>query len=566
MYMRRHKIITFLLLYFYTTSTCVSAQTLPGSADPSRFDERFNIVTPENDETIVAPEMLIIDETIPEAQQTGFVLKDVTISGVTVFNKSDMNVMIDEYIGREVDFTVLNHLTSRITNFYRHNGYFLSKAVIPAQTISDGNVRIHVIEGHVSQVIVNTNEPKIKKSRLIAETVARLEKDQALHGPTLERHILLLNEGAGVSMQSVLAPASDQTRPGQVDIILKPEPKKPWGALSYNNHGSKFVGPHQLIASYGIGGILNPFDSLIVQGTTSLPLQEVQYGALSYAFPINALGLTSTTSFSYSNSDPGYTLAPLEVESDSYTFETGLSYPIVRSRKENLKIGVDFSLRNNATEFLDEELIDDKTRTIKLNASYDVKDDEGHVTASTIVFHKGLEIFGSSENGAPTLSRAQGRVDYFKAEMTAARLQRLSSYFDFLGQVNAQYAPHPLLSVAEFGYGGASMGRAYDPSEITGDSGVSASAELRFHRKDVKENVIHTTPFVFYDIGKVWNHDRNEKPISASSAGIGTYFQFYDIPVSGSLQAALPLTKDVDNPVMGGVDGPRVLFEINVSF
>ncbi len=78
-------------------------------------------------------------------------------------------------------------------------------------------------------------------------------------------------------------------------------------------------------------------------------------------------------------------------------------------------------------------------------------------------------------------------------------------------------------------------------------------------------NQLSFVPFAFYDIGKVWNLDQNSAPISAASIGLGTYYQFKD-RLNGSFNVAFPLTKDIDTPIEGGADGPRVSCEINAHF
>lgn len=543
------------------------AVELPASADSSRFEKRFAKPLPGGEDAVIRPPQDDnITPDIPVAKE-GFILEGVRLSGVSAFPEHIFDGLISEYVSHSVDLGVLNHLAARITAYYRDQGYFLSKAIIPEQDIENGIVEIRVIEGYVSNVLIDDPQGLLVSDYwgITADTIAKIKALKPLYGPALERYILLLNEGAGVYVQSIMTAPSHPEEPGAVDITLRIERQAPDYILGYNNHGSRYIGPHQAEASFSVGHVLTSYDSLVFQVVSSLPLREMQFGSVAYSTAVNAEGLSFNTSLSYASSEPGATLEPLDVQSNTVSWEGGLSYPLIRSRRANLYISGGFKLHNSSTQFLDQELIDDKTRAAVLGLSADTQDSDGSVNSLSLTFSKGLDIFGATKTGSSLLSRQEGHSDFLKVEATASRLQSLSSAFDLYTNVRGQYAPHALLSSEEFGYGGDDMGRAYDPSEITGDKGVSTSFELRYRDLPPLQNTLFFTPFSFYDIGKVWNFDSGEKPLSAASAGIGCYVQTPG-GISGNITLAFPLTKDVSTPIMNGPDGPRILLEIRSSF
>ena len=545
------------------------AQTpiVPGSVDPSRLENRLLQPVPGVDGDIVPPKDTAIDKTIPEAAN-GFILKGVQLKGVSAFAQSYFNALVAEYVGRSVDLNTLNHLAARITQIYREEGYFLSRAVVPQQEVSNGIVTIQILEGHVNDVILDDPQNLLARDvlNIAQETATKIQRLSPLHGPSLERYILLLNDTQGISVSSVLSAPQKQGVAGAVDIILQFRKSPSSFNLGYNNYGSRFVGPHQASANYAYGGLGTMFETFNIQGTSTIPTNEVRFGALQYSLPLNEEGLKAEFSLSYSDSEPGFTLTPLDVEGDSTTFETKLSYPFIRTRGENLYMGAVFNLMNSATEFLDQELIDDKTRSLSLFTSYNTYDGWGGNNAVLFTISKGLDVFDATETGSAGLSRREGRSDYFTSKIDISRRQDFGQALQLFTSATAQYAPHPLLSSKEIGYGGTAYGRAYDPSEITGDQGVMAAVELRYNDLPSIEGLnAGLIPFAFYDIGKVWNHDQGGEPQSAASAGIGSYY-YVGNSVSGSLQVAYPLTRDVGTPIMNGENGPRILWSIDASF
>lgn len=558
----------FLMLWPHGKTFAQTAPILPGSADPARLQERLLAPQIDNEKKIIAPDELIIDETIPQTSD-GFTLKNIQLEDVTAFKTDHFDALIGQYIGLPVDINTLNHLTARITKIYRDKGYFLSRAITPQQEVENGIVTIKVIEGHVGQIIVDDPNALLKNDHMgiISKTVDKIKALSPLHGPTLERYILLLNDHMGITIQSILQAPQKPTESGRVDLVLRvlSNTYDPI-SLSYNNHGSRFVGPHQFTGTYQRGGLLSMFDRLIVQATTAIPVSELQFGSINYSTPLNEEGLTASFLASHSNSEPGLSLRDLEVEGDSTSFSASLIYPLLKTRKTNLIFGSSFKFTNTATEFLDQELIDDKIRSLSLFANYNTQDPWRGISDLNLSFSKGLDIFGSTKTGTNNLSRAQGRSDFFKAEINASRQQELTDGFQIINALSAQYAPHPLLSSEEFGYGGTGFGRAYDPSEITGDQGVATSVEVLYTDVDTIQDLnLKLVPFAFYDIGKVWNEDRGSKPISAASAGFGTYYNFKNY-MNGQLQVAYPLTKSVSTPIMNGANSPRILFSLNTSF
>src|SRR5262249_10428389 len=90
-------------------------------------------------------------------------------------------------------------------------------------------------------------------------------------------------------------------------------------------------------------------------------------------------------------------------------------------------------------------------------------------------------------------------------------------------------------------------GRAYDASEIVGDSGAAGKFELRFTEESASG--FGFTAYAFYEGGKVWRRlDASEtdtpKDESATSAGGGVRITLGS-HVSGYIEGAVPLDRDV---------------------
>ena len=158
------------------------------------------------------------------------------------------------------------------------------------------------------------------------------------------------------------------------------------------------------------------------------------------------------------------------------------------------------------------------------------------------------------------MTRAAGDPTFTKANIQLQRLQRVTGSVNLLLEGRGQLSNNPLLSSEEFGLGGMSSVRGYDPSETVGDDGIGGKIELQW-----------TTPakwaqiFGFLDSGTVWNQDAttsNAKRNSLTSTGIGARL---DLPmdVEAEIVAAQPMNRDIQTQ---SERDPQFFFSMNKKF
>jgi hemolysin activation/secretion protein len=274
---------------------------------------------------------------------------------------------------------------------------------------------------------------------------------------------------------------------------------------------------------------------------------KLKYGFASYEMPIGPDGGKLTLSADAEDSTPKEVyFIPLNLETSSQTGTIMYTYPFIRSRAQNLSVRAGLYGHDGKTKIFDVEDTKDRIRAFKLGATYDRADSWRGVNLVDVEFSQGIEGLGSSKNGDPMLSRVDGRVDFTKVTMYAARLQALTTRFSLLGAVTGQYAFNTLLSSELFSFGGEQFGRGYDPSELVGDDGIAGKVELRFTDTLPFSPSMTYSFYTFYDVGAVYYRsngdvDRSE---SGASAGIGlrlslgSYFSCFG-------ELAKPLTRDV---------------------
>ena len=518
--------------------------TIPPAAEPGQIER--SLLLPSTPRSVLRD--TVQDDGIRslplDTGELSLFLNAVVIEGSTVYTDEQLAYLYKEFLGVEIALAEVFRIAERITAKYRNDGYILSRAIVPPQTISDGRVRIRIIEGFINEVRI---EGEIGESQLLAAYAAKIRNSRPLSAKDMERYLLLLKDLPGISSEAVLSPAKDV--PGASDLLIIVSGKVIDGYARIDNRGTKFNGPGQLWfgANYNsLAGTHNRTSvRLVAAGTGGKELRNLE---IDHERQLGTEGRKLHLQFLQTNSEPGHTLRNLNIVSKSRLFRIGHSDPRIRSRSRNLSLHADLVIRDSETTIFGNRLSRDRVRFLSFGALYDSADKFGGINQVEVNVDQGLGFLGASREGTTDLSREKARFDFTKVRITASRLQRLGDRFSLLARFASQISLAKLPASEEFGVGGERCGRAYDVSEITGDHGACLLLEMRYgHNLDANTPVGYQF-YGFYDVGGVWRKDPGPLGKSAhlSSAGIGARFNFTE-QLSGSFEVAWPKTSEVDS-------------------
>lgn len=537
---------------------------LPSGADIDRAKplER-ELIAPKRDTGITkVPEVGPQSQPPEQAKSIKFVLKNVKVEGVTVYKGDELASIYNDDLGKTITLDKVWAIAYAITQRYRTDGYFLTRAYVPAQEVGDGRVVIRVVEGYISDV--EFANPEIAKSSIVQDIIGNITSERPTRIETLERQHLLLTDVPGLAnYQGTLVPIKGG-KEGAVKLVFSERKEAKRNAfINFDNYGSQYLGPQELSA--GWKGELIPMQATSVTGAVSVPTKELGAINATHTIPLTP-ELSLEMSAGYTRSEPGFRLEPQDIKSKAVNAGIGVNYQAIRQRRENLKLSAMLDARNSHSTILGTELSKDKIRAVRLKAAYDKTDNwQGYNIANVTLSH-GIGGLGASDANDLNLSRAGAKPDFTKLEIDLKRLQYIDADWGALLSLSGQKASGSLYSSEEFGYGGQTFGRAYDQSEVSGDDGVAAGIELRYQTLPSWQG-IGFTPYGFYDIGRAWNDNLGQKSvIDASSAGAGVRMN-HENGLSGTLQLAFPLTKNVDAPLYGqNGANPRLGVQFGYAF
>lgn len=542
------------------------AQQIPGSVDPSRLGTGTQLPSVPAAQA-PATETRSHDSgdiVIPGADQVTFVLDALVIEGMTAYPAGYFEQEYAGLRGRSVTLQQVIDVVNRINHIYRDDGYIFSRAFFPEQDITAGRVAVQIQEGNVRDVTLQT--PDARHQELLEPFLHKIRLLRPFNIHNFEHWILTMNNLPGARIRSVLRQAGDGT-PGGIDVVLLEDKEPGAGLIGIDNQGSRYAGPGQLSVSYDRPRIFSAYDQASIRLSSTIPYGEIRYGQIGYERPLMCVpGLSFTSQLGWGGTESGSDLDILDVKGYVRDLRVGLSYAAHLSRRSNWLLYLNFDMKNARSKISGDELYDDRLRVLRFSSAFQYVDDWQGVTLLSGEISKGLNIMGARETGSENLSRADGHSDFTKVSAQVSRLQALPRNLQLFGQLSSQYAFNPLLSAEEYGYGGVPSGRGYDPSELTGDHGFSATLELRYNGLQFQAPWA-AQPYVFVDFGKVW--DKGDAPanaISAISTGFGARVDYGDL-TSANFVVALPLTYAAGNPP-GYTNGeaPRFLFSLSRKF
>lgn len=545
------------------------AQSIPSTADPSRIFSKPSIETPNFDQ-LRGPSVRPQSVAAPPAgsESIKFVLRDLTVNGVTAYDDATIKKLYAPMIGKTISLADLYILSSQIQQTYFEDGYSFARVVLPEQEINSGKVRLDVIEGGVAAV--DTQNLNVN-SYLVQDAVQQIAAMRPLNVLKLERLLLVLNDfvdGDVVSVVSGLDQNDARRGDGLIKITLVQQTKKPLsGYARVNNHGSVFGGPGQV--ETGLSYIFAPanYTKASASMAAAIPFNDMKNIGVQGRTPIfGASGASLNGSYTRGWSEAGHTLDVFDIKGQTEIGSVGVTVPFLRQRDVDWNGFANFSVKNVDSDFLSTNLYRDRLRTLSIGTQYTKSDALSGVNFVGVTFTHGFDILGGRKTGSLELSRNEGRTDFFKTEGQFGRLQSLPYGFEFYGLAAFQWANTPLLSSEEFGYGGIERGRAYSPSELTGDRGASVTAEVRKNIRPQTYNIA-LQPFVTFEAGMVKNLDSTDRAIeSGTSVGAGVRVYAPD-GVSGEFIVSKPLTRNLENPPRyASEDGLQVLFSLQKNF
>ena len=456
-----------------------------------------------------------------------FFVERIQIDGSSELSPAEQASLTAPLAGRSIRLSELMGLADRISALYAERGYALAVALVPAQTVVDGVVRLKVIEGRIDQISVEfKSKLSISRAARIAETLRKRLRTVAQSGPVrtydLERSIVGIDDLGGISPSFIIRPS--KTVEGAADLLVVIDTQGLEVEASADDRLRPEFGSKQATVVLSANSLALIGDRLDLSYRRSRIDGAYDYRAIGYSAPIgNSLSRVHLNLSEAKTQAANGFLKALEFEGLERTARLGAQVPLYRTRARSLYLNLDLAALDSSSDLFGATLIKDRIRSVEAGFSYDWADRSGATSLLELSHVNGLTGLEATDSDYPLRSRSYGSAE---ASYLTARLYRyqplvgLGLTLDLAGQVVTH--GHSLWASAECSFGGPTYGRGFDTGLLGGDSCLKASLELS---KPFWASAFTFTPYIFVDGARVGQNGPLEygevREAIATSAGAG---------------------------------------------
>ena len=406
------------------------------------------------------------------AENPAFFVNEITLTGFALPDKEGkLQEILNSYSRRSVGMDELQALTQAVTDYARSCGYTVAQAVVPPQEISEGKLEVKVYVANFDKVELTRNDSPIV-GRVLQSFAAPLKRGAVITDKKLESVLNNLNDLPGVIARGVLRPGS---QPVTTALEIEAIERRVWNNYVFvDNGGSKSSGRYRYGFHTEVNNPGRNGDKIGVSGYISNKHTK-NYG-VNYETAIGSRGTRWGVGYSRSSYDLG-TVDFWNPTGESKGFSFYGLTPVYR----------DMSKRVTAIYGYDHRKITDDLRfdlipSLGLRLSTEKSADVLHVgiatseylpnrfTSANLIYWYGD--IDTKDSGA----YYDGAYHKLTADFNHVRYWKL---WNLRFEAHAQLANRGLDGSERFYLGGLSGVRAYPASETSGDTGYTATMELR---------------------------------------------------------------------------------------
>ena len=381
----------------------------------------------------------------------------------------------------------IQQVADAVTAIYQEAGYFLARAVVPAQEVVDGVVVIQVLEGRVGKAVSENNE--MYSERLLVRPFAGLE-GELITVPAMEDALLVLSDYPGLQAFGTFRPGEEV---GTADIVVSVQDENRFGFSSRaDNHGTSLTGEYRFSVTTDLNNPLRRGDQLSFTAMKTVNPDNTTLGQLSYQLPLANPRNRIVFDASRNAFDIAGATAAANLSGLSTNAMIGYERVLTRGRNLNWYFQTDFARKRgetfqyNATAGQDDLVGQDDVAALGVQLRYDRIIATANVIESGFIrFDRGFDDqFGVPSDEEirdstfrPRPSRVNAVPSFDKVTLGYSRLKAITPINTLLLRLSAQWSDDRLAPMEQFSVGGANQLRALPVSHYLGDRGVFASAE-----------------------------------------------------------------------------------------
>jgi len=538
-----------------TTTAPALAQTR-AAASGNPLEALPQIQTPSHTPSVsvqIAPN----EQQLQRLLDTHLTPSKVEIEGVKAIPFAQVAEHFTSFVGKDITIGQLVEAANAVTRLYQARGYALSFAFIPAQTFEHGVVRVTVVEGYVSSVKI-TGNPGGAEAKIRAIT-DHIRNERPLRRSTFERYVNVLGLLPGVKIAATVQPPQSTDGATSLDLNVERKPFNVATGIDFHHPGV------QGLVTVTENGLASLGEDLSVATLVPKGRDNQTYYALNGALPIGSEGLVAKINGAHYRGNPVDNPGlPSTVKRTVVNDKLGVSaaYPLYLSNSRSLLGTLAAYASHDENSYLNTltgATLSLRSQVRVVQAQLDYADTRtGQTRRASLNVAKAFDVLGASKAGDTNIP---GVIETNPVSLTfirtGASFSQTNEWPFKIGTAVAltgQYSPDSLPTSEQIAFGAQRFALGYEPGEASGDSGFGASFEIN-RAMAVGARYLQTlTPYVSFDMARVYLHTGPAAPSKLSSVALG-----FRVTDNKHYNLDLSIAKAVgDAPIESPSRSPRV--------
>ncbi len=435
--------------------------------------------------------------TAPLPEDERFDIRSFAIEGNTLLSQSRLDEVVAPFTGKGRVYGDIQQALEAVENAYRSAGYTAVQVSVPEQELSQGMVRLQVLETVVGKVVVSDNRYFSQEN--IRASIPGLREGASPNLRSISESVQLANDNPAKQVNVTLT-ASETTN--QIDAAINVKDDNPLRVmLNLDNSGSADTGRWRTGVALQHSNLFNRDHVATVAYTTSPDAPsgaKVDLYSLGYRLPMYGLGDSLDFIYGKSNVSSGQTLAlnsTLNITGRGEIYALRWNHFFARSGEWSSKLvfGADYKKVDSSCN-ISGGLLNGASlntclpySTLPLSVSYSAqRQGVGQVldynlgiarnmatgqarSNDTLQVTDRYSLFTGSRKSMDNFIAIRGGASWLKAFESDWQV-RLASLL--------QVSPHALPAVEQFGLAGANAVRGFTERAVAADSGVILNSEI----------------------------------------------------------------------------------------
>ena len=460
------------------------------------------------------------------------------VEGNTLLKPSEIEEIVSRYTGKQKDIADVQRAQQALQDAYQKKGYRGVQVILPEQVVSQGIVRLKVIEARTGRITIEGNE--YHDDANVRGSLPSLKQGSPPNARDIAAELRVANENPSKQTTVLFKPSN---QPEELDATIKVVDEKPWKIYAYgDNTGDSQTGIYRVGAGFQLSNLFNMDHVFTFQAQTSPDhADSVKIFGGSYHVPLYRAGDSIDLIAGYSDVNSGTVQNLFNVSGSGTIVLLRYNYLLPRVAEiyeQKLVFGMSYEAFNNTTRTASSPL--SLVPNVTVHPASLTYFGNWHLPSTEIAFNAGYSMnipWGDDGDQAAFQAARFGATDtYHIVTLGLAGLQTLPYDFQFRAAINTQLTQDALVPGVQYGIGGFNSVRGFHERAIINDAGYQGTVEA--YSPDLggwlQLPSLHTRLLLFYDYGDVWrNHalpgEQTNEFISSAGFGVRVYHKNFSV-------------------------------------